>query len=648
MKSNLLLISLLFSPFVIYSQLSVKPAGTSDTYIYVKDELLFVKEDIHLESNPTATTNASIYLRDGGQLLQEGAVSNNSGDGFLSVIQTTNPTNAYAYYYWGAMVGNPALGGGTPGNKNFGVGNIYQPLNGPLGIVAQPAATTTAREGIINPLTISTRWLYHHMTPGTEAAGAYTRMNTNYSLQPGFGFTMKGVGIPSSGMGHEQMYEFRGRPHSGDFQIPVLSEDVNGEAMMTLAGNPYPSALDLNRVWFDPDNSGKIKQILFYDEDRSAMNHTYSGKPYGYGIWVPGIDADLDGLPGDATYNPGLYTSAPFFIYNEGGSTGGGSVGTGAFRTPRLAAIGQGFMLVGTAEGTTPDYVTIKNSHRRFIRDNSLVMHKSANSTVHEELARAPKDPKPNATFKTFTTVAEAMRTPQTRFYVTFDNNVTRDLLLVFSNDASDSFDVGIDAVNPFVKAKDAAFPILDNQGRKIPHVINGTDFGPGKRIPLSFTLNQPGRVMIKVAEEVNAPYTEMYLYDALNETYKQLHYKQSRRGVPLNLTSGKHDDRFYIVFEKVDVLPWRPSVNAHEFRSNVHVFQNNNQRQLEIRNPNGYEIKTLTVYDMTGKQVLHKNNLGKQTTHSFYSGNLSDGVYIVKIQTVDDQLFDYKALVHN
>lgn len=642
MKNSLILIPLLLSPFVIYSQLSVKPAGSSDTYIYVKDELLFVKEDIHLEANITPFTNASIYLRDEGQLIQDGTTSDNSGSGFLSVIQTTNPTNAYAYYYWGAMVGNPSLAGGTPGNKNFGLGNIYEPLDGSLGITARQVATTTSREGITSPLTISTRWIYHHMNPGTEAAGAYTRMNANYSLQPGFGFTMKGVGIPASGMGHEQMYEFRGRPHNGDFEIPVLSQNSNGEVMMTLGGNPYPSVLDLNRVWFDPDNSGKIQQILFYDEDRSAMNHTYSGKPFGYGIWTAG-SANPDGLPGDVGYNEGFYVAAPFFIYNQSGSTTGGGVGTGSSRTPRMAAIGQGFMLVGTVQGTTPDYITIKNSHRRFVRDNSIVFYKGVNigNTELSEEKSNNKTPK-------IATFSEFNRTPQTRLYVTFDDSVTRDLLLVFSNEASDGFDVGIDAVNPFQMAKDAGFPIMDNQGRNIPHLINGTNFGPGKKIPISFTLNKAGRVMIKVAEEINAPYSEMYLYDALNQTYKQLNYNQSRSGIPINLSAGKHEDRFYIVFEKIDILPWKPIVNAEEFKNSVQVFQNNPQQQLEIRNPEGYDIKALSAFDMTGKQVLHKTNIGDQTSYSFYSGNLSAGVYIVKLHTSDDQIIDYKMLVHN
>src|SRR5690606_39430799 len=115
-----------------------------------------------------------------GQLLQ-GEAATNDGDGMLSVMQKTDPTNAFFYYYWGAPVGEPRSD--YNGNRNFGVKNIYEPLSGEFGRSARQAATTTAREGIKSPLTISTRWLYTLMSPGTEAAAKdrkSTRLNSSH------------------------------------------------------------------------------------------------------------------------------------------------------------------------------------------------------------------------------------------------------------------------------------------------------------------------------------------------------------------------------------------------------------------------------------------------------------------------------------
>jgi len=79
---------------------------------------------------------------------------------------------------------------------------------------------------------------------------------------------------------------------------------------------------------------------------------------------------------------------------------------------------------------------------------------------------------------------------------------------------------------------------------------------------------------------------------------------------------------------------------------ADVTVFQNNRARQLEVSNPEGYTLKSASVYDMSGKLVISENNLGDSNRYSFYTGNLSDGVYLVKLVTSDDIIVDYKAVV--
>src|SRR5690606_37084762 len=121
-----------------FAQLTVKPNGATDSYVYVKNQIIYVKEDINLAKNPSLDVEASIYLREGSQLIQENPSAENSGDGFLSVQQNTKPTNAFAYYYWASPVGNPRTEDGLnvhiPGNTNFGLQSIYEDKNTSLGI----------------------------------------------------------------------------------------------------------------------------------------------------------------------------------------------------------------------------------------------------------------------------------------------------------------------------------------------------------------------------------------------------------------------------------------------------------------------------------------------------------------------------------
>src|SRR5690554_682862 len=168
MKNILLGAALLLAANGAIAQLTVKPNGSNPSYMYVKDQVVYVEDYINLTVNNDAIYDASIYLRDGGQLIQgDHASSTNSGNGYLSVQQKTKPTNAYAYYHWASPVGNSEDLGGDPGNINFGIGSVYEALGGPgsLGIeegtIAQKAATTPYRNGYNDPnLTISTRWLY--------------------------------------------------------------------------------------------------------------------------------------------------------------------------------------------------------------------------------------------------------------------------------------------------------------------------------------------------------------------------------------------------------------------------------------------------------------------------------------------------------
>ena len=159
----------------MFSQLYVKPNGTTDSYVYVKDEVLFVEKDVHLVLNPNNTsTKASIYLRDGAQLIQGSSASNNNGNGQLSVYQNAPDSDRWTYNFWSSPVGNPS---GAAGNTNFGMFRIYD-VQGLTD--SDVTLRTTGRDGskienlngTAGNLTISSRWLYAHLR-GTETEGNY-------------------------------------------------------------------------------------------------------------------------------------------------------------------------------------------------------------------------------------------------------------------------------------------------------------------------------------------------------------------------------------------------------------------------------------------------------------------------------------------
>ncbi len=657
MKNLLLFSTLLLATSSIFAQLTVKPTATNaDSFVYVNNQVLYVKNGIDLTRNislangTTDSKEASIYLRNNGQLIQ-GNDTANSGDGQLSVQQNTPETNAWAYYYWCSPIGDPGVIGvpNPVGNQNFGVRQFYEALPTLSQTAARKVSTTSSLNGFTNPLTISTRWLYTFLFPGTEREGNYQAMGTGANAPAGFGFTMKGVGLNAPG--GNQVYEFRGRPNNGTFSIRVLSPQTtvgnpDPEAQMTFTGNPYPSALDLNRLFYDSGNE-ELGAIWYYDEDRTVASHYYSQKPFGYGVWVPeGRDLDLNYHDN----NPqGLYTAAPFSIYNaNGGSTPTDSLG-GANQHKRYAPIGQGLMFVGKNDfGPTSDsIVKIKNSHRIYIKEDtpgSVFQRPEADTAFELEENNIPE----NSHFATIADTSRVdTRTPMMRIYTIFNEAVTRDMVLAFFEDATDGYDRGMDGLSAQDLKTDAYFPIGDDN-RRLPYVINGIRFHIDKKVPIAFKLRYQTKFDVKVVQEIKKPYTNAYIYDSVENTYSQITRGQS---ATFNLPAGTYNNRFFIVFHnrfRKGDLPETKQEAEREITNNVTFFQNNSVQQLEVKNPEGYVIKAASVYDMAGKLVISEKNLGDKTNYSFYTGNLSSGVYLVKLITAEDVIIDYKAIVHN
>lgn len=648
MKNLLLFSAILITSASVFAQLTVKPTtGGSDSYVYVKDQILYVEDDINLTPNPTASVEASIYLRENGQLIQGGTTSNNTGTGFLSVQQNTNPTNAYAYYYWASPVGNPTITPTAPAtgnNTNFGVGSLYDPVGSSL-TNANVVNTLAGYNGTIgDPITVSTRWLYTHETPGTEAEGNYHRMYGDNNAPPGFGFTMKGVG--ENNPGHDQIYEFRGRPNSGDFAIPVkgpVGIHPNVTANMTLSGNPYPSALDLNKLYHDPSNSA-LGTFYYYDEDRTAMTHYYSEKPFGYGVWVPG---GPDTTPNDSTDFLGAYTAAPFYIWNSGGGSSNPGGSGGNDQNKRYAPIGQGFMLVGKNNGPAVD-IFIRNEHRVFIKEGapgSVFQRPPSGNEANEGNATSDTNPHEIITY----TPPVDMRMPQLRLYTIFDNALTRDMLLILSDETTDGYDRGYDGLSPAGLNSDVFFPITGTNGEELPYVIQGTNYDVDKQIPITLKLDKTSLVEVRAVAEINVPYERAYLFDNQENTYTRLSRGSMSTG--FTLPAGVYEDRFYIVFRNPNLrsdIPDTELLAKEAVQKNVNFFQNNPAHQLEVRNPQSYVIKSAEIYDMAGKLVITDKNLGNDTKYTFYTGNLSDGMYLVKLITSEDITIDYKAIVHN
>ena len=604
MKTLLSLLASVLLSASTFAQLSVKPAANNDaSYIYVKDEVLFVQGNIDLDENSASTTEkASIYLREGGQLLQGDDSSVNSGYGYISIYQNTPDSDAWDYTFWSAPVGDQSLS--QTGNTNFGATRFFDVIDLTNSTVNIPI---NSYDGIQSPMQIAKFWLYTY-----TAANGWSAINDASNVIPGRGFTSKGLGYTN----HDQTYDFRGRPNNGTITAPITNDAKN------LSGNPYPSALDLNAVFYHPDNT-EIESFKYWDEDHSVNSHYYVDYVGGYGTWIP-----LGEDPGGT--NPGMYTQAPFLNYNNDGSTGSATGNTGADYKRRFAPVGQGYMLYGSNTGS----ITYNNAQRVFVKEDSGTSDFRSNdgsplTNGADEITIIPTDD----------------RIPHLRLNTYFNDSHMRQLVLAFSNEATDDIDRGFDALSPMDADSDSFFPIGN---MKRPHVIQTVNFERYKHIPYTLTLDVRTNVVVNLTEKVNFNEYSVYLYDNVEDTYQEIK-SEDERSVQLQLLAGLYEDRFFIAFVDVNRTQQLAKEEIKDkVLEDVDFFQNNTAKQLEIANPEGYDIASANIFDMSGKLVYMASNLGNNSRFTFPTGNLSDGIYLVMLTTKENIAVNYKITVKN
>ncbi|AWA29746.1 secretion protein [Flavobacterium magnum] len=579
-------IILLLVSITASAQLYVAP----NYYLYVRNEVLFVKQDISLQSN------GNVFLRNEAQLLQGTAGSStNKGTGKLSVYQEGTSDN-FEYNYWCSPVG---IATNTAGNENFGITMLGRPVTA---ISSTPAVMiSNDSDGVANPLAISTYWIYKYLP---AVSSAWIPVGSATSIGPGEGFTMKGTagtdnnvvegnGIPNNpgGLG-AQRYDFSGKPNDGNITVTV----TNGK--FTLTGNPYPSALHVNAFLLDAGNSACTGIAYYWEQDKTLNTHNVGQYRGGYGTYAPVSLA-----------SSGIYVPATFNTYNADGTLNTTGTSSGQTYPRKYAPIGQGFLVQGNSNAT----VTLKNTQRVYYKESGSLSD-FERMAVSDSLAGQPVS--------------------HLKLNAMLDNGFSRQLALAFPPDATDGADRGIDA--PLAAAlPDDAYFLIDNN----PYAIDGVAFDVNKRINIGVTSTHDGTVTFYIPETVDFPDGQpVYIYDALDDSYHDIlsdFYEAS-------LSSGDYHNRFQVTFA-ADNLGTAGNVPDKALL----VRQDNQARVLRILNPNRVAFDAVTVFDMSGRAVSSAQ--ASQTTMTeIPTTTLSSGVYIVRITEAGQWVKTQKVLISN
>lgn len=586
------------------AQLYIAPNPAS--YMYVGNQYVFVKQDVNLQNN------SNLYLREGGQLLQGGTgASANQGQGKLSVYQEGTVDN-FEYNYWCSPVGNASA---ATGNEAFGVTMLNQPSS----VTASAAATMLPMSSLngeaANPnLRIAPRWVFKFLSSATYSE--WVSVGAASSIAAGEGFTMKGTsgtdasfseGGVTNNPGAAQRYDFRGKPNDGNITINV------GAGKMTLTGNPYPSAIDLQAFLLAATNCTGV--AYFWEQDKTVNSHLIAAYQGGYGTYAAGTN----------TYTP------PTFYAYDGAGTQLSAVGTGTNYPRKFSPVGQGFMVEGSADGT----LTMANTYRVFQKEGGISHFERPAPVASHHAAPAIGEefyPEiPSVSGFDYTTVSMAPN-PQIRFNVLLNNQGVRQLALTFNPLATDAVDRAMDAKSPGGGATDTFFALEGGE-----YVIAAIDYNINKRIPLGLKSDVAGTYRIAIGEMLNfSDADHVYVHDKKLDAYHEI----TNADFEISLPAGNNTTRFEITFTNSSLGV--PTIGDEVFD----VLQDNTAQQLVISNPDLIDLKSCALYDITGKLIFNKSNLGAEPEYRFSTQGLSEGIYIVKLITAKGQDFGRKISV--
>ncbi len=564
--------------FLIHSLAFAQMYVGPNSYVFSSNQFVYIKQNLELTA---ATSN--FYLRNESQLLQgtTGAGTNN-GIGNLSVFQEGNANN-FQYNYWCSPVGNTISN--TTSNTPFGV----KQLGTPLSITETTPAiilATNIFDGTASPFKIAPYWVYKFINKTTTSG--WVQATSNTTIAPGEGFTMKGSsgtdatainGVQNNPDSFQQRYDFRGKPNDGNIAISVLPDEI------TLIGNPYPSAINLQEFLIAETNCTGI--AYFWQNDKTLNSHFATEYKGGY-----------------ATYSgSNIYVPAPFYTYDGSGNTITSLKDNGTFLSRKYSPIGQGFMIKGLTKGN----VLMKNSYRVFIKENY-------NSALDK--------------------IADTDTTSFIRFNTLLNNGPVNQTVLAFNPVSTDGIDRFMDASSQNDYPANVYFLINNKE-----YVINSMAFDINKKMAIGFRNSSQANYKITVNQIVNLPeVTNVYLHDKTTDLF----YDIKNSFYELNLPAGTNNNRYEITF-KMNTL------GVEDFKNNDFViFQNNAEKMLTIQNPLQKEITSLTIYDVAGKLISNKIQFGNKISFTHSTSNLPNGIYIVKLNSNENNELGQKIIVQN
>lgn len=588
-----------------------------------------------VDSGVTVNLNNDTYLNNQWYLKLDGLIDLN---GESQLIQTANSylatnssgfierdqqgtANSFTYNYWSAPVSQINT---AENNKEFYLKAIL--LDGTIpnatirninfGTSADPYFSDGSLSGQIK---ITSYWLYRFVNYQTndyvnwEWIGSGNESGSK-KLKVTEGYTMKGTSGLST-IADTQNYVFFGKPNNAPVTSGSLGGDLvhtnfdgnfdsNGNPKISLAGNPFPSAIDAHK--FIDDNANSIDGQLYLWDHWGGGSHQWLLYQGGYAIRnkAGGIAA----------------TSHP-----DVSQAGNGSKAPGQY-----IPVGQGFYVIqkNTYDSGTESYsnpgngdVVFKNSQRIF----------KTEANVSESVFTKISESKLSSIYKKTSDSVQRIR-----IGFKSSDGFFRPIMIAFLNGATDELDYGYDAFAGDFLPKDALF-FQDNRYLVIQSFGR---FEVEREIPIAVFIDEEGaggiqRFSLESIENFDQK-IEVYIKDNRSGETQEI----TNSTFEVDLEPGEYKDRFSLVFQS-GLLAISEFSKIEE---GVNVFMNNANKKIVIQKISELDFVQVSLFNSIG-QVLKTWNTGLDDRNISLPIEVSSGVYIVRLKTKQG-LFSKKILI--
>ncbi|WP_296385325.1 LamG-like jellyroll fold domain-containing protein [Winogradskyella sp.] len=556
---------------------------------------LTVNNDSGIQNSWYLELKGEIDLQGESQLIQtEDSDLSIGSNGRLEKDQQ-GTKDLFTYNYWSSPVGVTSM---IQNNVSFKykLPNVMQ--NGTNPNSPNAISYVSGFDGSISGsnISISTAWIWKFANQADDDYSSWQFVGNTGDVNPGEGFTMKGVYNTNGSVSQEQNYVFNGKPNNGDIELDI---DANNDYLI---GNPYPSAMDAHQFILDNgptiEGAGNTTGTLYFWEHWGGGSHVLQEYQGGYALYnLSGgtaaaskadidLDVDQDG-PIVGTKIPGRYIP-----------------------------VGQGFFVVGETSGK----IKFNNRQRAFIKEgnSSSIFMRSANGSTINEYSDNSGD--------------ERMKI---RIALNSINTIHRQLLVTVDENATMNYDWGFDGALNEEQVDDMYWII--NAEKYVIQGINEID-EMDTALELGIKTNTEGINSITIDDLENIPSDlPIFLHDSTEEVYHNLRESDYSIALP----AGEHLNRFEIVFS----IPQFLSTIENELNK-LSLYYAFSRNKMVILNPTNSELKNIELFNILGQSVYNNDNLWGGSYNEYEIQNLSTGTYVVKLSTVDNKIITKKIIV--